>query len=139
MADTTGMTRNPGGIGTGAAGMDSRTQGQEGTGSVMDKAKDVASNVVDRTKDLASNVAETAQDAASAVANKVEGMAATVSDTASCAAAKVGDTWQAGSEYVQEKAGDMFEEMTILIRRHPIPALLVGFGIGFMLARVIRD
>jgi len=33
----------------------------------------------------------------------------------------------------------VFGELTTLIRRHPVPALLVGFGIGFMLARVIRD
>ena len=34
------------------------------------------------------------------------------------------------------KAGG--NEVTDLVRRYPIPALLVGIGIGFMLAKAIR-
>ena len=134
MADTTGMTRNAGSL-----GRDALDRAQEGTGTVVEKAKDMASNVADRAKDLASNVAEKTQGAASAVAHKVEDVASAVGDKASAAASRVADTWQAGSEYVREGVGDMFDELTTLIRRHPVPALLVGFGLGFMLARVIRD
>ena len=31
------------------------------------------------------------------------------------------------------------EDMTTMIRRNPIPALLIGFGLGFLLARTFRD
>jgi uncharacterized membrane-anchored protein YhcB (DUF1043 family) len=33
----------------------------------------------------------------------------------------------------------MTDDLTNLIRRNPIPALFVGIGIGFLLARVTRS
>jgi uncharacterized membrane-anchored protein YhcB (DUF1043 family) len=32
----------------------------------------------------------------------------------------------------------MAEDLTSLIRRNPIPAMLVGVGLGFLLARMTR-
>jgi hypothetical protein len=37
-----------------------------------------------------------------------------------------------------EKAQDFGETVSNLIRRYPLPALLVGFGVGFLLAKVLR-
>lgn len=37
-----------------------------------------------------------------------------------------------------EKAQDFGQSVTDLIRRYPLPALLVGFGVGFLLAKIMR-
>ena len=50
-----------------------------------------------------------------------------VVDWASETAHETGDYMKAGAN-----------ELTGLIRRYPIPAVLVGIGIGFMLAKVTR-
>jgi ElaB/YqjD/DUF883 family membrane-anchored ribosome-binding protein len=96
--------------------------------SVLDKAKDVASSVAGTVEDAASSVAHKAQDAADYVGQK-----------ASDAAAAVRDTVQSGTDYVRERGvSGMAEDLTELIRRHPYPALFIGFGLGFMLARALR-
>jgi hypothetical protein len=33
----------------------------------------------------------------------------------------------------------MMEDVTGLIKRNPIPAVLIGLGIGFMLGRMLRS
>jgi hypothetical protein len=34
--------------------------------------------------------------------------------------------------------GDFGQELTTMIRRHPLPAVLVGFGVGLLLGRAAR-
>jgi len=36
------------------------------------------------------------------------------------------------------KAGDIGQDVTALIRRYPFPSLLVAAGVGFLLAQVMR-
>jgi len=56
------------------------------------------------------------------------------------AGAAVADTLESGGRYLEEHdLGDMGQEITSMIRRNPIPALLVGIGIGFLLARATRS
>jgi len=49
------------------------------------------------------------------------------------------DSLASGGRYLQQHGiQNVGQELTNLIRRNPIPALLVGCGIGFLLSRVIR-
>jgi uncharacterized protein YjbJ (UPF0337 family) len=85
----------------------------------------VAATVTSAAQDVASNMAETAGTAASK-AQEMAGAAATA----------VTDTVAGAGTYLQGKGmqalpGDLAE----LIRRYPVPALLIGVGIGFVLAR----
>jgi uncharacterized protein YjbJ (UPF0337 family) len=68
----------------------------------------------------ASNLAATT----SGFGTKVQGMA-------SSAATSMADTVSGAGSYLQ----DLPTEITGFIRRHPIPSLLVGIGIGFLLGR----
>jgi hypothetical protein len=91
---------------------------KESASTAVEKARDTMSSVTERAGDLASNLGQKAQDAASAVA----------------------DTWESGRRYVTEHGvSGMAEDAATLIRRNPIPALLIGFGLGFLLARSMRD
>jgi ElaB/YqjD/DUF883 family membrane-anchored ribosome-binding protein len=102
---------------------------------VMDRARDVAGNVGDKARNVASSVADTARDWASGAVGAVKD-----SDVVNKAGDYVQDAWETGSRYVHDHSiKDMAEDVAGVIRRNPIPALLVGIGLGFILARSLRS
>jgi hypothetical protein len=51
----------------------------------------------------------------------------------------IADTLRGGGRYLEQHGlKGIGEDMTNLIRRNPIPALLVGVGIGVLIARLVR-
>jgi hypothetical protein len=51
----------------------------------------------------------------------------------------VADSLENTGRYIQEEGIlGMVEDVTELIRRNPIPAMMVGVGIGFLLAKMVR-
>jgi len=131
---------------------------QNTLGKAADKAKDMASNVADKTKDMASNVADKARDYAGVARDKAEdlttragsGMTA-LADTirehapdsgfAGNVASTVADNLESGGRYLQEEGlSGVCNDVGTLIKRNPIPALLIGIGFGFLVARAMsRD
>lgn len=130
-----------------------------------EKAKDTAKEFGEKAKDAASNVGEKAKDTASHLATQASGMATTVAHKAEdatsglgCgmrsladtvrekaphsgvmgkASAAVADTLDTSGQYLQQQGLEgMAEDVTELIRKNPIPAVLIGIGLGFLLARV---
>jgi len=110
-----------------------------------DKAKDLASNAADKAKDLGRSAADMAESATSKVGHSIEAAAGTLREKAphegmmGTAASKVADTLEKGGRYLQEEGlGGMADDLTGLIKRNPIPALLVGIGIGYLIAHATR-
>jgi hypothetical protein len=110
------------------------------------KAKDVASTVAQKTGEAASFIGQKAGDAASAVGGGMKSLAGTIRDNTpdngpiGTAKSAVADTLESGGRYLQEHGlGGIGEDMTNLIKRNPIPALLVGIGVGFLVARATSN
>jgi hypothetical protein len=139
-------------------------KGREMAGNVGERAREAASTVADRARDAASSVASGVREAASTAADRarqaasaagktaeeytgrvgsgMEQLAGTIRESAPTtgylggAAATVADTLESGGRYLQEEGlSGMASDLTEMIKRNPIPALLVGIGIGFLLAR----
>jgi hypothetical protein len=56
------------------------------------------------------------------------------------ASARVRDAVDSARSYLQEKNyADLAEDATDLVRKYPLPSLLIGIGIGYLLARGLRD
>jgi hypothetical protein len=57
------------------------------------------------------------------------------------ATSRVANTLESGGRYLQEEGlSGMGHDLAEFIRRNPVPALLVGIGLGFLLARLVdRD
>jgi uncharacterized protein YjbJ (UPF0337 family) len=126
---------------------------QEAAGSAADRAREAASSVADKARQAASTVSEKASEAASAagqkaddaacaVGNRMQSLAGTIREKMphegmmGSATSTVADTLERGGRYLQEEGfSGMAEDLTTLIRRHPIPALLVALGLGFIIAR----
>jgi hypothetical protein len=130
---------------------------EEKAGSLTEKAKGAASAVGEKTSEVASAVAHGASNAASAVGDKVnegltavgggmKSLAGTLRDkgphegTMASASTSVAESLESGGRYLQEQGlGGMADDLTDVIRKHPIPALLVAIGLGFMVARATRS
>jgi hypothetical protein len=115
---------------------------KEATSTVTEKARDVASSVAHSASEAASNLGSTADDAASAVGSGMRSLAGTIRERAphegmlGGATSGVANTLESGGRYLQEEGlSGMMEDLTNLIRRNPLPAMLIGVGIGFLLAR----
>jgi ElaB/YqjD/DUF883 family membrane-anchored ribosome-binding protein len=93
-------------------------------GSLAEKAKGVAETVGEYAGEAKDTVQNMASGAVAGVAHAKDAVQEWATDAA---------------ENVGEAAKTAGHEMTELIRRHPYPALLVGFGVGFLLARVIKS
>jgi hypothetical protein len=56
------------------------------------------------------------------------------------AASRVADTLESGGKYLeQEGLTGMAGDVTNLIKRHPVPALLIAVAVGVLIARAIRS
>jgi uncharacterized protein YjbJ (UPF0337 family) len=92
----------------------------------------------DKSAGVAATVTSAAHDVASRVTETVGTAATKAQEMAGSAATAVTDTVAGVGTYVQEKGlQGLSGDLTDLIRRHPVPALLVGLGIGFVLGRSV--
>jgi len=136
--------------------------------SVADKAKDVASSAADKAKDLASSAAHTARDMASSAADKARDLASSAGRKADDAVSSVGtgmgsaadslrshapqsgmlgsaastvaDAMESTGRYLErEGLSGMADDFTGMIKRNPIPAMLVAVAVGFLISRATRS
>lgn len=107
-----------------------------------DTAADRAREGTDKAAGVVSAIGEKAHDVAAAVGDYATQAKESVQHMASSAASKVEHAGEAVRDWTSDavqhpgqylKAGG--DELTSLVRRYPIPALLVGIGIGFLLAK----
>jgi len=120
--------------------------------TVTDKAQQVASDVKDRAQqaadkaqDLGQQAIDRADDATTTVGGKMTDVAQTIREKAPVsgpvanAADTAASTLERAGSYLQEQdLADMRADLEGIIRRHPIESLLVGLGVGYLLARSMR-
>lgn len=121
--------------------------------AVKDKAKDIAaeagdmaSQARDKAQDWASTAGQKVDHAREAVGGGLESFANQIREKAphegmiGSSAESVADSVRAAGEFIREHdLADMGKEMTNLVRRYPVQSLLIGIGIGFLLARSTRS
>jgi uncharacterized protein YjbJ (UPF0337 family) len=89
----------------------------------------------------ADTVKTTVQDVASSVAEAAGAAQARATDFAATTATTIADMVQDASSYLQETpVKDLAAGLVGLVRRYPIPSVLIGVGVGYFLARSLgRD
>ena len=100
----------------------------------------------EKAKDVASAVGDKADTAVSSVGGGMQSLAGTIRDKGPSsgvlggAASGVASALDTSGRYLEEQGlSGIADDMTHLIRRHPIPAVLIGIGLGYLLARVTRS
>jgi len=113
-----------------------KDKAQEAGTTAVDKAKEVASNVVDKTKQMAGTAADKAKEMAATVGHKADETKAAVGSGIQSLAHSI----ECGGRYLQQQDfKSIGDDVTNLIRRNPIPAIVLGFGLGFLLSRAMRS
>jgi len=121
------------------------------------KAKDAAQSAADTARDAASHLGQAASSAANTVGKKaeewtagagsrVESLGETVrnqgphSGMLGRANEAVAGGLENAGEYIKDKnLSGMMGDITDLVKRNPIPALLVGLGVGYLVGRAMRS
>jgi ElaB/YqjD/DUF883 family membrane-anchored ribosome-binding protein len=107
---------------------------QQAASAAMSKAQELASSASQRVDEATAALGERVKSAGSALRERGprEGMLGTATGTTA-------DYLENTGRYIQEEGiVGMTEDIAELIRRNPIPAMMVGVGIGFMLAKMFR-
>jgi len=149
-------------------GQTTRDKAKDAVSSTAEKAKDTAQGVIDQASDFASRAADKAGEYASRAADKAGQYASAAGEKAENAASSVGhgmrsaadtlrenlpregmlgkasssmaDTLESSGRYIEDKGfSGVADDVAGLIRRNPIPAVLIALGVGFILARSTRS
>jgi hypothetical protein len=113
---------------------------KDAASNVSERARDVASNVGQRASDLAHQAGDRADDALSSMGQRMSSMAGSLRHAApregvmGGAAGAVADRLESGGRYLQEHGvSDITEDLAGAVRRNPLPALCLAFGVGFII------
>lgn len=117
--------------------------GRAAASGLADAGRSAASTVADTTRSAARSAGQTADSATARAGEGVESLAGTVreygphSGVLGSATESVAQGLERGGQYLQEQGlSGLTNDLTEMVRRNPIPALLFGIGLGFVLARL---
>jgi len=142
-------------------------EARSNAGQAFDKAKEAAGNVADAAKSAAAQAGDKIKETAGSVGQMASNVASTAgrkadefTSSAGTSIKNFGDTIrentpqsgilgeasktvanttkQVGQYLEQEGLSGMVEDLTNLIKRNPVPAILVGVGLGVLIGRVMR-
>jgi hypothetical protein len=119
---------------------------RETASNVADKAREAAHTVADRAKDLTATAGRKADDMAGKVGSGLESAAESIREHTphtgmlGTAASKVADAVESSGHYLKEEGlSGMAQDLTEMVKRNPIPALLLAIGVGVLIARATRS
>jgi ElaB/YqjD/DUF883 family membrane-anchored ribosome-binding protein len=121
------------------------------------KAQDLAHSAGQKVQDMAHTAREKVSDVAHAAGQRAEDATDSLGSGLKTAADRVrsglphegmlgrgaeavASTLERGGDYLRDKnLSGMADDLTDMIKRNPIPALLLGIGLGFLLGRTLRS
>lgn len=114
--------------------------------NVKDKAKDAAANVADKASDLAHKAGDKAENAVESVGGSMKNFAGTIRENMpdkgmlGGASESVAGALESGGRYLEEKGlSGIGTDVTDLIKRNPVPAVLLALGLGYLIACSTRS
>lgn len=122
---------------------EARQETQNAAGDIAQRAKSAAGTVAEKAKEVASATREKADQAVASTGSGIESLGSKMREggpqsgmLGRANTAVAGSLEQTGRYLEEQGLSGMAEDMTDMIRNHPIPAVLVGIGLGFLLARM---
>jgi len=129
---TTGTTFGAGTSGT-TLPVETETEG------LRMKAEHLASTVKDKAAQFGSTVSDKANSAITSMGEKMSDMGHSLGEKVPTSLAPYAEGLERAGQYLQRQdIGDFVDDLSGIIRRHPMPALLTGVAVGFLLARTAR-
>jgi len=110
-----------------------------------DKTVGAIGNLTDKAQEIGATAANKANEAATVVGDKIGSLASVIREkapregTVATAATAVVDGLESTSSYLREKKFEhLANDVTALVRTYPVQSILVGVGLGYLLARRTR-
>ena len=110
------------------------------------KRAEAVAKMTAKAQELGATAASKASEAATAVGEKIGSLASVIRDNAphegavATAATTVAGGLESASSYLREKKFEnLATDVTALSRRYPVQSLLVGVGLGYLLARRTKE
>jgi hypothetical protein len=111
-------------------------------GQLSDSARDAASHLAKEGRDAASYVGNMAEDATCAVGSGLKSVGQSIREHSpqegrfGQASSAVARTLEGTGNYLQEEGlKGLGTDLTQMIKNNPLPSLLIGVGLGFLLAQ----
>jgi ElaB/YqjD/DUF883 family membrane-anchored ribosome-binding protein len=124
---------------------DIRTNVENAASQAGEKVQQAASAAMSKAQDLASTASQRVDEATAALGERVRSAGSTIRERGpregmlGSATEAVAGSLEHTGRYIQEEGlVGMAEDIAELIRRNPIPSMMVGIGLGFMLAKMLR-
>jgi len=121
-------------------------QGSDQAHEAIDAARSKAHELADQARERTQQVAEKAEAGRQVAGEKLSEAAQALRERAPAegqgaqVAEKAADTLERAGTYLQEQdLREIRHDLEGLIRRHPIEAVLLGVGVGYLLARNTRN
>ena len=96
-----------------------------GMGAALENAERAAGNTLEKAREVASNAAQNVAGAAAYVGHKAEE-----------ATSSVGNALENTGHYLKNDGlHHITADLTEMIKRNPVPAMLLGIGLGFLFAQ----
>jgi len=144
---------------------DAKNKAQDAAGKTGEAARDLGHDAAQKARDIGHEAAQKARDIGHDLSNAGHSVATAAGKTAENVTARAGEgiaslagtvreygprqgamgsatetvahSLEQGGQYLQnEGLSGMANDLTEMVKRNPIPALLVGVGVGFVLARL---
>jgi len=115
----------------------------------VNKAKETAADAMDKVRQTASSFGETASkkvgEATSAVGGGMKNLGEKIRENMpnegylGQASRSVASSLEEGGKYLaNEGLSGLADDVGAVIKRNPLPAVLVGIGLGFLIGRILR-
>jgi ElaB/YqjD/DUF883 family membrane-anchored ribosome-binding protein len=132
-------------------------EAQQKVESGLEKGKSMLSQAAEKGREMAQTAAEKAKEAGTAVRDRADSGVASMgsgirsaaegmrerlpqSGMIGSAASSIEDTLESTGRYLEEKGvSGAAEDLTMLIRRHPVPSVLIGLGVGILLGQFLTS
>jgi len=139
------------------AGKEAFEKAKEAGVEAVEKAKEAGVQAIDKAKEAVSSVGEMAGQTATALGQKADDLTATAGHDIKSWADNLGkkapqeglvgqashavtDTLKEGGRYLEDaKLSGMAEDVTQLIKAHPVAAVLIGLGVGYCIGRTFKS
>jgi hypothetical protein len=107
----------------------------EKTQEVANRVSEFAGQAKDKAKEITDQVGDKVSEFAGQAKDKAQEWASEAGDAMIYAKDKAQEWATGAADKTTTTVKDLGHELTDLIRRYPAPALLIGFGLGFMIAK----
>jgi ElaB/YqjD/DUF883 family membrane-anchored ribosome-binding protein len=107
--------------------------------TLRQKAENLASTVKDKASQLSSSAADKANTAITSMGEKMSNVGHTLREKAPTSLQSYAESIERAGQYLQRQdLSDFVEDLSGIIRRHPMPAMMTGIALGFLLSRTAK-